>query len=371
VQHASTPITQRSKGTCFVISSLRAGGAERSIARLAAHRATRERTVLITLDATDNDFYSLHPSIERIALGMLGRDAGGFARGILPLRRLLLLRRAIARTKCATVVSFVDRTNVVVLLASFGLGLSVVVSERVNPQFSPLGLMWDAARRITYRWATAVVVQSEPVARWAKRFVPADRITTIRNGVGMNVAPSSSRSDTIVAAGRFVRQKGFDVLIEAFGKAAATHGGWKLVLLGDGPERASLLILAERLTIGDRLVLPGIVRNVEDYLAKASIFVLSSRFEGFPNVLLEAMAAGCAVISTDCPSGPSEIIRNGIDGVLVPVNDVESLSFALSRLMNEPELRTRLGKLACEVSARFSLEAEFEAWDRVLDSVAA
>ena len=364
--------TARSReGTCFVVASLRAGGAERSIARLAVHRSSRTRTALITLDSSKHDFYFLSPGVERTALGVLRNDASGLRRVVHSVRRIFLLRRAIKRTGCATVVSFVDRTNILVLVATIGLGLSVVVSERVNPEFSPIGLSWSIARRFAYKWAAKVVVQSERVANWAKSFLASDRIVVIPNGIGSTGLTGGPREPTVVGIGRLVPQKGFDILLKAFAHAIRLDPNWRLVLFGDGPERERLLALAEHLKIRDRVSFPGIVRDVQKELVKASIFVLSSRFEGFPNALLEAMSAGCGVISTDCPSGPAEILRSGVDGLLVPPNDAEALGAALSVLMHDPESRQKFGVRAREVTHRFSLTTEFESWDRILDQSSA
>ena len=170
----------------------------------------------------------------------------------------------------------------------------------------------------------------------------------------------------VVAMGRLVKQKGFDLLLKAFGQCAAKHAGWSLVIVGEGHERQCLEALAADLGIQDRVRLAGLVKEPVSILRGADIFVMSSRYEGFPNALLEAMACGLAVISTDCATGPRDIICDGVDGVLVLPNDVGSLAAAMDRLMADKVERQRLGAKALAVTERFSGEKIMKQWDELL-----
>jgi GalNAc-alpha-(1->4)-GalNAc-alpha-(1->3)-diNAcBac-PP-undecaprenol alpha-1,4-N-acetyl-D-galactosaminyltransferase len=139
-----------------------------------------------------------------------------------------------------------------------------------------------------------------------------------------------------------------------------------LSILGDGPERASLEALASRLGISSRTRFLGWVRDPGTVLSRGDLFVLSSRYEGFPNALLEAMSCGLPAVSFDCPSGPREIIRDGVDGILVPPQDVDSLSAAMDRLMSSPAERQVLASRAAEVNERFGLERVAKIWEDVI-----
>jgi glycosyltransferase involved in cell wall biosynthesis len=168
--------------------------------------------------------------------------------------------------------------------------------------------------------------------------------------------------------GRLSPEKGFDLLIRAFAQVAASHPDWSLQILGEGEHRPALEALVHAFQLGDRVRLPGWVDQPESLLQQAALFVLSSRYEGFPNALLEAMASGLTCISFDCDSGPVEIIRHEVDGLLVPAEDTDALARALERLMADEALRVRLALEATTVVARFGYDGVLEQWDRLVDA---
>jgi glycosyltransferase involved in cell wall biosynthesis len=173
----------------------------------------------------------------------------------------------------------------------------------------------------------------------------------------------------LVAVGRLVPQKGFDLLLRAFARLSSRHPEWNLVIWGEGPERANLERLREELCLTEASSLPGNHPRIYEALAESDLFVLSSRFEGFPNALCEAMAVGLPVVSFECPSGPAQIIRPGLDGVLVPPEDINGLEQALDRLMSDPALRVSMGTKARDVIERFSLEQILARWEVCIEEV--
>ena len=153
----------------------------------------------------------------------------------------------------------------------------------------------------------------------------------------------------ILGVGRLSKEKDYETLIKAF-KLVLSKRQARLMILGEGKERVSLDILIAELSLDEKVSMPGFVANPYTYMNKSSLFVLSSRWEGLPNVLIEALACGCPVVSTDCPSGPAEILENGKYGPLVPVGDVEALAKAMNDVLNNPPEREMLKKRAMEFS---------------------
>lgn len=214
-----------------------------------------------------------------------------------------------------------------------------------------------------YRYADSVVAVSEGVAKDISQWsgIPRDRIEVIYNPIVTedmmcdDHAPpnhpwfTEDRSPVILSAGRFVSQKDFPTLIRAFNQLQQEHEV-KLVIIGDGEKREDLITLVNDISLNDHISLPGFVDNPYSYMSHADAFVLSSIWEGFGNVLVEAMACGTPVVSTDCPSGPAEILEDGKYGPLVSVGDHESLASAISTTLDTPTAHERLRERARDFS---------------------
>jgi glycosyltransferase involved in cell wall biosynthesis len=176
-------------------------------------------------------------------------------------------------------------------------------------------------------------------------------------------------NNALIAMGRLSFEKGFDMLLVAFSKAVKNCNGWKLTIWGEGDQRENLEKLIEELDLTEMVKLPGVTRNPYGKMQESDLFVLSSRFEGIPNVLCEAMACGLPVVSFNCPSGPGTIIRDGYNGVLVPPEDVDELANTLEKLMTDPGLRKSLGNQATEISSKFSVEKVGRMWEKLFYDV--
>ncbi|HEX4823846.1 MAG TPA: glycosyltransferase family 4 protein [Candidatus Polarisedimenticolaceae bacterium] len=354
----------------FFIASLECGGAERVSARLCSYWAESGWDVTLATfdDGSAPPFYPLSTRVRHVTLDLKRRSTSFLHSLANNGKRIRRLRRFVAEEKPDRIVSFIDATNVLALIAARGRGIPVVVSERIDPHHHTIPWGWRALRRSVYPWAHTIVVQTQGAAD----FFPAAwraRIVVIPNPVPdlPAVAIAAPKRPSIVAMGRLDPQKGFDLLVDAFASIAASIPEWELTILGEGPERASLEARVARGGLAGRVHLPGRVTDVASVLNGAEIFVLSSRYEGFPNALLEAMAAGLAAVAFDCPSGPREIVRDGIDGILVPPGDVPALAEAVSSLARDPGRRRALGEKARGVLERFSMPAVAGMWSRVLD----
>ncbi len=354
----------------LVIFSMSSGGAERVMSVLANHWVTQGKKVtLITLDSSCHDFYSLDDRITRIALNLAADSPTIGAALKNTAQRVIKLRQAIHQSEPDIVISFMDVMNITTLLATRGLSIPVVVAEHTNTDAFPPPGIWKRLRPLSYPWADAIVVLTERGLKMATRFAPQNKLHIIPNPAlpireSETTPPFKLPSPFIVSMGRLSHEKGFDLLLEAFSQCHEKT--WSLVIMGEGGERASLEKLAEELGIESRVHFVGNIKHPVPVLKQADLFVMPSRIEGFPNALVEAMCCQLPVISFDCPTGPAEIIRNGIDGVLVPHKQVEQLADAINNLIKAPEKRHKLSSKAPEVTQRFSLESVINQWETLL-----
>ncbi len=366
----------------IVIHSLHSGGAERVTANLANYWAERGwRITVVTLASRDQDFYALHPAVRRIALGEAGESRSPYAAVRNNLRRVAALRRVLREVRPAAAVGMMSSAGILLVMAAmFMPRIATIVSERIYPPMLPLGVIWGRLRQWAYPRAAKVTMLTSEGLEWLQAEVPGARGVVMPNPIPYPLPVSQPRlipesliepgRRLLLAVGRLDEQKGFDFLLSAFSNLALANPSWDLVILGEGPLRQALETQVQALGLQRRVFLPGRAGNVGDWYRRADLYVMSSRFEGFPNTLGEAMAHGCAAVSVDCDTGPRDIIRHDVDGLLVPSGDVAALEDALGRLMTDDALRQRLASRAIEVRERFSIEKIAGMWEGLLAEVA-
>lgn len=228
----------------------------------------------------------------------------------------------------------------------------------------------DRVLRRYGRLDAVVTLTATDLAGYRRELPDARRLVCIPNALPeLAGGPADPAARTVLAAGRLVRQKGFDLLLDAWEQVVADHPGWTLRIYGGGPWRQRLQRRIDRRGLSSSAFLMGRTGDIGTAMAKASIFVLSSRYEGLPLVLLEAMSKGLGVVSFDCPTGPRELLTDSVDGLLVKDGDVPALASAIGRMMDDQGLRARLGEQAIGAMARYTPEAVGAEWEALLDDL--
>ncbi|MCK6611988.1 MAG: glycosyltransferase [Bacteroidia bacterium] len=267
-------------------------------------------------------------------------------------KMIRFVRREVIKVDPNSILAFGEWTNPYVLIALTGLKYPVFVSDRMNP-LAKLPLASEILKRITYPRANGIIAQTNFAKRVLQKKTGAKQIFVINNPVNIIEPTNDPLENGIVTVGRLSPEKGHKFLIEAFSKLK-NFKQWKLSLVGDGPERGKLVQQARELNIEHQVEFLGHLTNFSKPLTQASIFVLPSLKEGFPNALIEAMAMGKACISSDFFEGDNEIVEDGVNGLLFQPGNVNELHSAMEKLIDNPDLRKHMGAKASEIASRLA-----------------
>jgi glycosyltransferase involved in cell wall biosynthesis len=410
-QFTGTRWSESSRGVMFLIDDLSVGGAERALVNL-VNNSSRIRPVIGVLRPVFDLAPDLHPDVEVVCITPPTDDglhralteAGpvrvraeprGMPRGLMLLEMPGLLRtsrrlaRAARAANCGIVSTFLNRAHTVALTARmlFARDLRVVVnvhellSDHLDLHFAPYE-RWMMREFISHAFRRAdriLTVADAVTADLVENFgLPRSLITVAHNPVDLirigkagkvSLGGDLESTNTIVAAGRLVRLKGFDVLIRAVARVAEeldVH----LLILGDGVERESLEQLIAELDIAHRVTLLGTCANPWQYMARAKALVVPSRTEAFPSVIGEAFALSVPVVATRCSAGVAEYLDDGRCGLLVPPDDVDALARALERIVRDPELRRRLAAAGKQQVEAFDMPLAVAHYEELMTEVA-
>ena len=360
------PAANQQFGIALVVHALIGGGTERVVSTLANAWAAELRPVtVITLGPEEDDFFALSSDVQRIVVGGSG-EARGFLTGLIAnCQRITRLRAALRRSKARTVVSFLTPTNILIILATLGLGVRIVVSERNDTVRQDLGWPWRILRRSLYRFATVVTANTVHSIDDMSTYVPRQKLAHVPNSVELPSirVEATERQPIVLNVARLAPHKRQDLLIDAFARLGERFPRWTLQIVGDGHEHQSLERMLIRLQLREHVKLVGSVRDVAGHYARASIFVLPSDYEGMPNALLEAMAHGVPCVISNSLPGALEYIEDGQTGLVFRSGDAPHLADRLALLMSNSALRTKLGEAARRKMEPLRIERVLKKWD--------
>lgn len=346
----------------FVISSLSHGGAERVLVNIANYLSLKHEVSIATFANTPS-FYPLDEKVKHITLDLMKPSRTIIEKCLNTFKRLHILSRTIKTVNPDVVISFMTRTNIITILAAKWTNHKIIISERTVYNFYSSWIL-NSGRKIIYPWCDYLVTQT---LHDANNYNFVKNVITIYNPIVIPSLPTENQKEKIIlAVGRLDKQKGFDKLIKAY--SLLPKNDWELWIVGEGQERSFLEKQISELNM-QNIQLLGVKENIFDYYARASIFVLSSEKEGFPNALLEAMSFGCACISFDCAYGPREIITDKINGILVENQNVEQLAQAIHTLINDTSIRQTLSEEAIKVRQKYAIKHILEKWEEIIEEV--
>lgn len=338
----------------LIIPTLTSGGAERVISLLANEWARKGYKIYLLVWNAKEPFYDISSDV--IVKDLDFRYTGKINRFMKQIKVLFGIRSQIKQVQPDFVLSFLTINNVLVLLANLFLKTKIYVSERNSPEIilQQLSKPYRFFRYLLYSQASGIIVQTQMAKDFILKEFPFSNAIAIANPIHSAKYKNIERQKIILNVGRLIPQKGQKDLVQVF--AEMNLKDWKLVILGEGILRNELENLTHSLGIVDKVELPGSVKNISNYLNKATVFAFPSYFEGFPNALAEAMISGLPVVSYDCNTGPSELINNGVNGYLVPVGNIDEFKEKLLRLVQDEQTRNKFSLEAVKIANKLSIE---------------
>lgn len=353
------------KKILFYINTLERGGAERVISNLAnQYAASGSKVYFATSNGADNE-YPLEKEILRFNL-MQNYISNKILKNIYLVRKL---RKIINDKKPDIVISFLNEANFRSILATLGTGIPLIISVRNNPQHEYSNKLYYYMQKILFPYANGIVFQTEDAKNWFSKKVQKNSCI-IMNQVDKSFFETEHMTGSYYCAvGRLSEQKNYNMMINGFARFHSKYPNEKLFIYGVGPLEKDLKEYIKDLGMEDVIVLKGLSDNIPQVLSNAKAYIMTSNYEGMPNALLEAMAVGLPVVSTDCPcGGPKSVIKNGENGFLIPANDEAALADILEKLQDNA-ICEKIGQSARNSSKMFMPDAVFENWDNYVEKI--
>lgn len=330
----------------FVVPFLSSGGAERVVSIWASELAKLESDVHVLVHYRVEEEYSLYDTVKIHALTG-GKSAYSELCAIQKLQRL---RKKIIEINPDVILPFITHVGIMTTIANLGLKSCIVETIRTNPRCSPRNRLLRWLRNFSVVMASRCIVQNQEqknyFPNWLWRHIEIFPNPISDEFIQDGKVFFSNEIRRIVAVGRLEEQKNYPLLIEAVSKVVSNDSNIELRIYGEGSQEENLRQLISTRGVSDRVFLCGRTSRVREVLMESDLYVLCSNFEGMPNSLMEAMATGLPCISTDCPTGPSELIENGVNGYLIPVNDEKRLVQVINHILKYPTNAIEMGRRA-------------------------
>lgn len=353
----------------FFIGGLSGGGAERVTCNLANFLANRGHEIKVLTMSDDKPSYTIDNKVQRIPLLITSERKNIIYNSVLRLYRIV---NHLRKSKVDAYVVMLPVTTILLLRLRFLTKAKVIAAERVDPAQYPV----KKQKQLKYlaRKADGWVFQIEEERNWYGDATGKAKVSIIPNAINpdfIKPAYGGKRQKVIVTAGRLTEQKNHLLLIKAFAQIYSKFPDHKLIIYGDGPLKEKLLKTTNELSVENDVVLAGYTTSIGEKIKDASLFVLSSDFEGMPNALMEAMVLGLPCVSTDCDGGGAKfLIENEKNGLLVPKGDVDAIVAAMERMLADREFAERCGQEAHKICERLAPERIYEEWELFIEKIA-
>ncbi|MDW5289362.1 glycosyltransferase family 4 protein [Formosa sp. PL04] len=354
----------------FIISRLKGGGAERVLTLLATAFAKKDKYNISIITLNDcEDFYTIPANIERISM-----DYGSITNDTIKSIVNLSLFYSKKKNRPDLIISFITLTNFITILVAKLFGIKIIVEEH-NSYLRAMGnrkQLTDFTRKHLYKRADLLTVLTAFDIPYYKQYNV--NVMVMPNPCSFLPLTKSldQREKTILAVGNLDRynHKGFDNLIELIAPILKTNPEWKLKIAGTGDKGYDLINkLVTQYNIVDQVIFTGFVSNISELMQASSIFILPSRFEGLPMVLLEAMSQGMACIAYDCKTGPSDIIINNLNGLLIKDQNMKDMQVNLQSLISNPNLRENLAIKGISSLDKYHINAVIESYEKKFEEI--
>ncbi len=364
-------MTTPKKKIAFVIGKLSNGGAERVISTLSNELITEYEVLIITFIKRE-PFYPLNPKIKVVHCMEKKGNSKNFLQSLaLNFKLVIKTCKVIKRERVDLMIGFITSANVIATVASKIMGIPSIISERNNPFVEKVPKFWSVQRRFWYPKATHLVLQTQGVRKFYSDSIKENKTSVIANPISKTLTESRSVYDvssrTILTIGRLAAQKNQQLLIKAFSNLDTDD--WTIKMIGIGKKKNELLALIQQLGLGNKIEIIEPKENIADYYNKAGIFAFTSVYEGLPNALIEAMHFGLPCISTDCDFGPSELIENGVNGYLVPMDNQKCFEEKLNALMTNENIRGQFSEKAKISTQKYENDPIVKRWGELIKDV--